>query len=279
MILWFVVGMVGLVLFPIYSEASDTLYRQFVARCQTTAGATTLILTATEAVSGHGVTKGQHFTISQEGTTGCEISGLTAKTVTSAPGAAGAATVTGDPIRLETEGGQSLTVTSTGTCTRTGSGTALTCDADTATTAELPSSTWMWFSPSKVVTRFGTINQLLASILPLMLAVGFLSTGYLAGRRLSGGMNMMQSIGMEVMFLVVAIVAVFLTPTLIGFLQEAGAVTEGGLSVTSKFGAIIDLVLAVIPLVFTVAVMGITLKSGAGALKGKGGGGMMGGPM
>ena len=229
-----------LVLFPIYSQASDTLYRQFVARCEnSSSGATTLVLSLKDGASD---ATGKRVTLTKASdSTNCVGTGVVGTYLT--------------------EDGSTATTVSSGTDIDMGSG-------------------WKWTTPAKVVTQFGTINQLLASILPLMLAVGFLSTGYLAGRRLSGGMNMMQSIGMEVLMLVVAIVAVFLTPTLIGFLTDAGAVTDGGLSVTSKFGAIIDLVLAVIPLVFTVAVMGITLKSGAGALRaGKGGGegGLVGG--
>ena len=66
MILWFVVGMVGLVLFPIYSQASDTLYHQFVGRCQDATGTTTLVLTAPEAIdavaTSHGAyAKGHNF--------------------------------------------------------------------------------------------------------------------------------------------------------------------------------------------------------------------------
>ena len=245
MILGFIIGIVGLALFPVYADASDTLYREFVPRCQLADQSTTLVLTVADPTGIPGGVAGTHMRLVATGTTCTGV--LTGST------AAGTMLTESDnaiPVAWATGG----IITVTG-------GT--------------------WVSPARVVTRFGAINQLLASILPLMIALSFLSTGFLAGRRMGQGMNLQDSIGKEIMLLVLAIVAIFLLPSLIDFLSAAGAVTDGSLTVTSRFGSIIDLVLGVVPLLFVIAVMGIGLKSGYESFKtfknegARGGGGMM----
>ena len=220
----FVIGLFGLVLFPVYVGFSDNLNRELQAHC-TNGIATTLQVNSEQDWSGT--------------THALSVTSPTCNVGTLAVGT------------YFTEDGTSFNVTT----------------ADTAPTG------WVGQGLPKVLSQFASVNQLLAQILPLMLAIGFLTTGFLAGSRMGMGSGMSEALGKEVLALVIAVIAIALMPTLIDFLTTAGDATGGQYLVTVRFGTITDLILSVIPTGATLSIIGITLRSGYKAYQQYRGGG------
>ena len=224
-VIGFIIGMVGLVLWAPQSQATDTMYRQFVGHGNV--GEQTMLVLHDESGSNYSLTE------------------ATDKTCTFAQ-------PTPAVTSLFDEDGNTVSV----------SGDAGTAGAVTGCE---------WVPVPDVLKKFATINKLMASILPLMVVIGFMSVGFLTARRYTGG-SITQMVSGEVMGLIIVIVAIYLMPILIQFITEAAVMNDGRLQSQTKFGTIIGLVFSLLPLTFVLGIMGVTMSSGYKAVRSFGGG-------
>ena len=231
-----VIALIGFALFGTYAAASDAIYRVFTSHCAN-GDQTTLKMVAQTA--GGGYVAGERVSVTANGA-GCQISDP-------------AATAADGSVTFKTENEETVTVT--------------------VAAAGTPKSTlgtdWKWTAPAGVLNRFASINRLMAQLMPLLIAVGFLSVGYMVARNYSGG-SISTVVTGEVMGLIVVVVSAFLLPVLVDFVVTAGETTDGRLTVTGRFSTIINLLLSAVPLVYNLSVIGLTVKSGIRGIQGGG---------
>ena len=190
----------------------------------------------------------------------CQLTGLTA----------GTAAATG----FKTENGQTFSVTPA---------------SATATAADLPTG-WEWTKPAGTLTQFGSINKLVLSLLPLVIVVGFMATSFinLYSNRSSGGMGIANAIKGEVGALVIALIAIFVSPIGLDYIASSSqVVSDGTVTITNQFASIMSLLFGFMPVGMTLGIIGLIgwrgysayrgLRSGKGAGKaaGKPAGGML----
>ena len=122
-----------------------------------------------------------------------------------------------------------------------------------------------WLQAREITKRFGAINKLLISLLPLLLVISFLASAwgslYAYATASDGGIK--DAISWETMTLVALMIAVFLAPVFFEFAEGAALVASSGAYQTTKqFGAIISLLFSLMPLAFTIGVIGIAVQRG-----------------
>ena len=240
-----IILIISLVLYAPMVKAADVLYREFVPHC--TVGNTTSLNATGNGASGDGF----RVAIVADGTA-CQTGAATGATTTNAPVGT---------IPLYNESGSalgSITVTTGGEVTSLG----------------LTGSTWL--TPSGTLSTFGSINKLLLSLLPLLLVTAFIATAgmslYQYAMTTSGGLQ--GAIKGELLALVLGLLALYVAPTVLSFLEVAASVTDGGLTVTSSFGNLIDLVLGLVPTIYVVGIIGVITWRGRGLMSSREGGEM-----
>lgn len=248
MISGFIVALFGLVLFPVYTGFTDDLNSSLQAHCTSSAAEEFRQVTSSNPQTA--VTKPTAYSLSKSATAG--------------PTIGGAATLACDISRTAAAG-----------TVYTPDGTGITLGgADTT----LPTATYYWVDQPPVLSRFSAINTLVTSVMPLLLAVGFLSVGFLTGARGMSGGGISSAMGKEVVILITAVVGIALMPVLVDFLTTAGAAVDGRYQVTVRFGLITDLALSIIPTLATLGIAALTLKTtqkGYQTYKGRGEDSMM----
>ncbi len=138
---------------------------------------------------------------------------------------------------------------------------------------EVTSGTWI--TPSPTLSRFGSINRTVISILPLVVVIGFMASAGLSG--LTGSGQIGGIIRGEVGALIFVLIAISLGPVIFDTLGDASEVVDGDtLSVTKEFGSIQTLILGFVPVIFTLGIIALVGYRAHGAYRSmRGGSGMM----
>ena len=173
------------------------------------------------------------------------------------------------------------TVTSTSCPTGTGNSTAGTYITESKTEYTITTTGFggVWTTPAKTLTKFGGINKLVLSLLPLVVVVGFMSTSFMSlYSNRSGGQSVGNTIKAEVGALVIALIAIFVSPIALDYIATSSVViSDGQLSSTKEFGLIMELLFGFMPVGLTLGIIALVGWRGQKAYSGmKGGGGMMG---
>ena len=173
------------------------------------------------------------------------------------------------------------TVTSTACATAVSSGVAYTTESNTPVsgTAAAAGFGGDWITPAETLTKFGGINRLVLSLLPLVVVVGFMSTSFMslyANR--SSGQSVGNTIKAEVGALVIALIAIFVSPIALDYIATSSVViSDGQLTSTKEFGLIMELLFGFMPVGLTLGIIALVGWRGTKAYSGmKGGGGPMG---
>ena len=152
-------------------------------------------------------------------------------------------------VKLHTNTGDIVPVTqkSGGKCTATTSvSSALTEDDTSVAVASNEITGGKWITPSPTLSRFGSINKTVISILPLVTVIGFMASAGLSG--LTGSGQIGGIIRGEVGALIFVLIAISLGPVIFDTLGDASEVVDGDtLSVTKEFGSIQTLILGLRP--------------------------------
>ena len=264
------------------AAGSDTLYREFVQRCENSGGETTIKATVT-AVSGTentagitGITVtspdvGEVLIIGQGSNVGDTCTIPIAGSYTGTATAAGTASLTAN---LKTENGTSIGVTRSETVASGATGAI--ASADTEVTG------YTQVSPHAALVEFGSINKLVLSLLPLVIVVGFMGTSFVSlyRNRNSGGGGIANAIKVEVGTLIVALIAIFVSPIALDFIGSASQVVTGEtLNNTLTFGDIMELLFGFMPVGITLGIIALIGWRGYQSYKdmrgGSSGGGML----
>ena len=169
-----------------------------------------------------------------------------------------------------------VTEKSGGDCTATTNvSTALTENDTSVAIAGNEITGGAWITPSQTLSRFGSINRTVISILPLVVVIGFMASAGLSG--LAGQGNIGSIIKGEVGALIFVLIAISLGPVIFDTLGDASMVVEGDtLTVTKEFGSIQTLILGFVPVIFTLGIIALVGYRATGAYRSmKGGSGMM----
>ena len=137
-----------------------------------------------------------------------------------------------------------------------------------------------WQAAPPMLTRFGSINTLLLSLTPVITVAAFLGMSAMTLWRYGTGgtTGLSGQIMTVVMTLVFVIVVLALGPTVLdAALVANSASTSGQFGVTAQFNNIVELLFAVIPLVYVAGILGVTALTGLQTAKGGKKGGAMGG--
>ena len=131
----------------------------------------------------------------------------------------------------------------------------------------------VWVNPSPTLSRFGSINRTVISILPLVVVIGFMASAGLSG--LTGSGQIGSIIKGEVGALIFVLIAISLGPVIFDTLGDASQVVDGDtLSVTKEFGSIQTLILGFVPVIFVLGIIALVGYRGYGAyssMRGKSG--------
>ena len=136
-----------------------------------------------------------------------------------------------------------------------------------------------WITPAATLTKFGGINKLVLSLLPLVVVVGFMSTSFMSlYSNRSGGQSVGNTIKAEVGALVIALIAIFVSPIALDYIATSSVViSDGQLTSTKEFGLIMELLFGFMPVGLTLGIIALVGWRGTKAYSGmKGGGGPMG---
>ena len=180
-------------------------------------------------------------------------------------------------VKLHTSAGVVIPVQekSGNKCTATTSATGLlTEDSTSVSVASNEITGGTWISPSTTLSRFGSINRTVISILPLVVVIGFMASAGLSG--LTGSGSIGGIIKGEVGALIFVLIAISLGPVIFDTLGDASMVVEGDtLSVTKEFGSIQTLILGFVPVIFVLGIIAMVGYRGYGAyssMRGRGAG-------
>ena len=232
MIFALVLAIVGLALYPTYAKAADSLKLQFQARCQ---------LGERDMIRLHDADGTKYNLGRVAGTDSIGRCGLATSTLA---------------VNSVVENEQDETVPLVAGTAAAGGASNTIVTGGLWKTLDLP--------------RFASVNILLANILPMMIAIGFVAAGasvFFGGG--AGGMSIAM-IGQKVMLLVTAVVAVHLLPVLVDFLVIADGVgASGNLTVTSQFNSITTLIFSVVPTLATVGILTLSLYQSGSELYGR----------
>jgi hypothetical protein len=160
----------------------------------------------------------------------------------------------------------------TGTAWLTENDTAITLSSPPTAAQDISSSTWV--KPSPTLSRFGSINRTVISILPLVVVIGFMASAGLSG--LTGSGQIGSIIKGEVGALIFVLIAISLGPVIFDTLGDASQVVDGDtLTVTKEFGSIQTLILGFVPVIFVlgiIAMVGYRAYGSYNSLRGRGSG-------
>ena len=124
-------------------------------------------------------------------------------------------------------------------------------------------SNWEWMDPPKAFSYFNFLNSILVSLLALVAAIGLImktKNSYDAFER--GGVRDLSPIVLrEVTTLVLAVVAIYLAPTMLNVVGDTAQLYTSGQHDFSFVSTILKIVFAVIPTMIIVGLM--TLVSGS----------------
>ena len=222
MIVGIVLGVITVIfaynLFDDHVRAGDKIYRQYVPRCTTTSG------------------NDDFLRIHQRNADGSINTGVTPVALTVPGTGTGTCTGTFATATWYTEDGTAIAVTSANT---------------------LPTGFNKSKQPGDAVKRFGNLNQLLASIYPLLMSLATLSLGLVLSVRYYQTGDVKETFSKEVYALIGALVAAYMMPMALSALE--GAYTIVGSDVvtsTNRFKGIIEVVFGIVPLLFNVALIG-----------------------
>jgi len=128
----------------------------------------------------------------------------------------------------------------------------------------------VWTTQAAITSRFGNIMNLLVSLMPLLLVIAFLANAWGAlynyASSTDGGIG--KAVNMEVVVLVAMMVAVFLGPSFLEFAGLAASVNESGqYGNTLRFQNIARLLFELLPLGFTIGILGLTVTRGVTTLR------------
>ena len=137
-----------------------------------------------------------------------------------------------------------------------------------------------WIAVADILKRFGGINNLLLTIIPVISIAGFLG---ISGARLyaygKGASNIGSAISGSIFVLIAIVVAMVIAGPIMGSLVDANQVVSSGqYQVNNSFGNIISLLFAMIPIIYVAGLVTLVGLQARSALMGgnKGGGGDMG---
>ena len=116
-----------------------------------------------------------------------------------------------------------------------------------------------WKPLPGLMKRFGTLNHLLTSLIPVISIAGMMS---ISGAGLidyaKGSGNISSAIKGSVMTLVLTLVMLFLAPIVLDSVISAGDVgTSGQYQINSRFGSILSLLFSVIPLLYVAGLLSL----------------------
>ena len=245
-VLGVLISIMGIALYPNYAQGFDELYRIYVPTC-TVGGNSTLIVHAPKAIAADAingpttaVAAGEIFEL-QESAGKCSIPGFLT-------GTQNTASITG----LAREDGSSISA-----------------KQDAADNVAMSVSGGTWKEPAEVLSKFGGINKLLTSIGPMLVLVGFATTGILVSRNYSGSIGSVLTT--QVIGLIAALMGINMLPVVVDFIQASAGATDDELSATQQFGGILDLLWSLLPLLGNLTVISMVVWSGYSLAQGKGG--------
>ena len=269
-----IVVIVGFSLWPVLNGASNNLYSYFRDSCDDGAGNRFLRAYLGDSAATMPATPDDntyYFNVGQHGGKGATLS---------ASSGACTATLTATAIRADDyktaiydeQGNQVGTVIGDGV---TPSATAV-GGSMTFTTV----SPFQWIAVADILKRFGGINNLLLTIIPVISIAGFLG---ISGARLyaygKGASNIGSAISGSIFVLIAIVVAMVIAGPIMGSLVDANQVVSSGqYQVNNSFGNIISLLFAMIPIIYVAGLVTLVGLQARSALMGgnKGGGGDMG---
>ena len=117
----------------------------------------------------------------------------------------------------------------------------------------------MWKSPPKAFGQLNFLNRILASLMALVAAIGLITktrSAYAAFSR-GGVSDLGQTVMVEVTTLVLAVVAITLTPTTLNLLANTAFVYTSGQHDFSFVGQILKIVFAIVPSLMVIGIMGL----------------------
>ena len=113
-----------------------------------------------------------------------------------------------------------------------------------------------WVTPPAALTRFNGLTDVVLSMLPVLMVVGFLSLGVIRGLQSNQG-NLEGSIVNQVQTIVVLIAAVTVTPLLLTALGDAALASEtGAWDVNSRFSGLLSLLFGFVPVLMILGLAG-----------------------
>ena len=132
-----------------------------------------------------------------------------------------------------------------------------------------------WVEVAPMLSRFASINNLLLTVLPVVSIAGFLG---ISGAKLysygKGTASIGSSISTSVFTLIGIVIAMVIAGPIMGAAVDANQVVESGqYQVNSTFGNIIQLLFAMIPVVYIAGLVTLVGLQARSALMGGGGGG------
>ena len=139
--------------------------------------------------------------------------------------------------------------------------------------------TYRWIEVAPMLSRFAGINNLLLTILPVVSIAGFLG---ISGAKLysygKGTASIGSSISTSVFTLIGIVVAMVIAGPILGAAVDANqVVVSGQYQVNTTFGNIIQLLFAMIPVVYIAGLVTLVgLQARSALMGGQGGGGNMG---
>ena len=216
-----VIFVVSLVMFAPLAGGADTLYREFVPHCGFADGTTSIKLNSAPGLL-----------IPLAAT----ASGTTCSTT--------AVTTTVDSQAFRDEGGATR---ATGPAT-----------AGAFAASEIAGTTWN--IPPVTLARFGAINKLLLSLLPLIVVVGFMATSFISlyNNQQGGGMGIANAIKGDVSMLVIALIVIFVSPIALDYI-----------------GSIMEILFGFMPVGLVLSIVGMIGYRGYSAVQGMRGGGVI----
>ena len=237
---------VALVVYPIMQSAADTLYLDFVEHCEIGSESFLRVYKAGE--------QSGDILAPPLGTVG-DSSG--ACSVTVSPGASNATT------EVRSEHGVKVS----GAVTASTSGIANLASGETIAWA----GTSKWVDVKEVLAQYSGISTLVLSILPILAVTGFLgvSANNIYQYTQGGSMGIQRVVVESIVGLIVAIVGIFLAPTIFDFLNDVFLVsTDGRYGIMSQFSTIIKLVISFVPVIYISGLLAVYAWQGTKAIQG-----------
>ena len=228
---------VALVVYPIMQSAADTLYLDFTEHCE---------------VNGESFVR-----IYDPGEAAGEISGSPLGTVVNSSGVCSVDVAIGDQTasaEVRSEHGVKV-----GHFKATA---AATSSVDWAGTSG-------WSTVKDVLAQYTGISTLILSILPILAVTGFLgvSASNIYSYTRGGSMGIQSVVVQSIAGLIVAIVGLYLAPTIFDFLNDVYIVsTDARYGIMTQFNTVIKLVLGFVPVIYVSGLLAVYAWQGGKAV-------------